>query len=76
MNELRFDGRTVIVTGSGRGVGRSHALLFAQRGARVVVADIGSELDGAGSSSGPADEVVEEIKAAGGEAVAVFASVA
>ncbi len=76
MSELRFDGRTAIITGSGRGVGRSHALLFAQRGARVVVADIGSELDGAGSSSGPADEVVEEIKAAGGEAVAVFASVA
>ena len=76
MSELRFDGRTVIVTGAGRGVGRSHALLFAKRGARVVVADIGSELDGAGSSSGPADDVVAEIKAAGGEAVAAFASVA
>ena len=76
MNELRFDGRTVIVTGAGRGVGRSHALLFASRGARVVVADIGAELDGAGSSSGPADDVVAEIKAAGGEAVACFASVA
>ena len=76
MSELRFDGRTVIVTGAGRGVGRSHALLFAQRGASVVVADIGSELDGAGSSSGPADDVVAEIKAAGGEAVAAFASVA
>jgi len=76
MSELRFDGRTVIVTGAGRGVGRSHALRFAERGARVVVADIGSELDGAGSSSGPADDVVEEIRAAGGEAVACFASVA
>ena len=76
MTELRFDGRTVIITGAGRGVGRSHALLFAQRGARVVVADIGSALDGAGSSSGPADEVVAEINAAGGEAVVAFASVA
>src|SRR5262245_13767273 len=76
MTELRFDGRTVIVTGAGRGVGRSHALSFASRGARVVVADLGGALDGSGSSSDPADEVVKEIEAAGGEAVACYASVA
>jgi NAD(P)-dependent dehydrogenase (short-subunit alcohol dehydrogenase family) len=76
MTELRFDGRAVIVTGAGRGVGRSHALLFAARGARVVVADLGGNLDGSGGSNGPADEVVKEIEAAGGEAVACYASVA
>jgi NAD(P)-dependent dehydrogenase (short-subunit alcohol dehydrogenase family) len=76
MSELRFDGRAVIVTGAGRGVGRSHALLFAARGARVVVADLGGDLDGSGASNGPADEVVKEIEAAGGEAVACYASVA
>jgi len=76
MSELRFDGRSVIVTGAGRGVGHSHALLLASRGAKVVVADLGGELDGSGSSSDPAQEVVKEIEAAGGEAVACHASVA
>ena len=76
MSELRFDGRSVIVTGAGRGVGRSYALLLASRGAQVVVADLGGELDGSGSSSGPANEVVKEIEAAGGKAVACHESVA
>jgi NAD(P)-dependent dehydrogenase (short-subunit alcohol dehydrogenase family) len=76
MGELRFDGRAVIVTGAGRGIGRSHALLLGAKGARVVVADVGAGIDGAGSSSSPADEVVAEIREAGGEAVPSYASVA
>jgi NAD(P)-dependent dehydrogenase (short-subunit alcohol dehydrogenase family) len=64
------EGRVAIVTGAGRGLGREHALALARQGARVVVNDIGAELDGTGSSSGPAGEVVDKIRADGGEALA------
>ncbi|MGV9799210.1 SDR family NAD(P)-dependent oxidoreductase [Mycobacterium sp. NPDC003449] len=62
--------KTIIVTGAGRGIGREHALLFAAEGANVVVNDLGGEQDGAGASTGPAHDVVEEIRAAGGSAIA------
>ena len=75
MSDLRFDNRVAIVTGAGNGLGRSHALLLASRGAKVVVNDLGGGATGAGKSSAAADKVVEEIKAAGGEAVANYDSV-
>lgn len=76
MSELRFDDRVAVVTGAGRGLGRSYALLLASRGAKVVVNDTGASLTGDGTDTSPADEVVREIEAAGGEAVACTESVA
>jgi NAD(P)-dependent dehydrogenase (short-subunit alcohol dehydrogenase family) len=64
------DGRVAIVTGAGRGIGREHALLLSAQGAKVVVNDLGGSMDGSGSDTGPAQQVVDEIVAAGGEAVA------
>ncbi|HEY5147072.1 MAG TPA: SDR family NAD(P)-dependent oxidoreductase, partial [Polyangiaceae bacterium] len=75
MPDLRFDNRVAIVTGAGNGLGRSHALLLAAHGARVVVNDLGGGHTGGGKSSAAADKVVEEIKAAGGDAVANYDSV-
>ncbi len=73
--ELRFDGKVVVITGAGNGLGRSHALEFARRGAKVVVNDLGGSHTGDGKSSSAADKVVEEIKAAGGEAAPNYDSV-
>jgi NAD(P)-dependent dehydrogenase (short-subunit alcohol dehydrogenase family) len=64
------EGRVCIVTGAGRGIGREHSLMLAEQGAKLVVNDLGGEMDGSGKSTGPAHDVVEEIKAMGGEAVA------
>jgi 3-hydroxyacyl-CoA dehydrogenase/3a,7a,12a-trihydroxy-5b-cholest-24-enoyl-CoA hydratase len=74
-SELRFDGRVAVVTGAGGGLGRSHALLLASRGAKVVVNDLGGSFTGDGKSSSAADKVVAEIKEMGGEAVANYDSV-
>ncbi|HUO47302.1 MAG TPA: SDR family oxidoreductase [Acidimicrobiales bacterium] len=64
-----LDGRVAIITGAGRGIGREHALLFASEGAKVVVNDLGGAVDGSGDDRSPAEQVVEEIRAMGGEAV-------
>jgi NAD(P)-dependent dehydrogenase (short-subunit alcohol dehydrogenase family) len=76
MAELRFDGRVAVITGGGRGLGRSYALLLASRGAQVVVDDPGGSLQGEGVDAGPAEAVAKEIRALGGRAVACTASVA
>jgi len=75
VSQIRFDERVAIITGAGGGLGRSHALLLASRGAKVVVNDLGGSVDGSGGGTSAADAVVEEIKAAGGEAIANYASV-
>jgi NAD(P)-dependent dehydrogenase (short-subunit alcohol dehydrogenase family) len=76
MDRISFEGRAVIVTGAGGGLGRSYALELARRGARVLVNDLGGALDGSGASRAPAERVVAEIRAAGGSAAACHESVA
>src|SRR5438477_5520153 len=76
MADLGFDGKVAIITGAGGGLGRSHALELAKRGALIVVNDLGGSVDGQGGSHTAAQQVVDEIKAAGGEAVPSYDSVA
>ena len=75
MSDIRFDGKVAIITGAGNGLGRSHALELASRGAKIVVNDLGGARDGTGGSLGPAETVVKEITDAGGEAIANGANV-
>lgn len=72
---LRFDGKVAIVTGAGGGLGKTYALELAKRGCKVVVNDLGGDRHGTSSSSSMADKVVQEIKSAGGQAVANYDSV-
>ena len=76
MTALGYDGKVAIITGAGGGLGRQHALLMAKRGALIVVNDLGGSVDGTGANASAAQKVVDEIKAAGGEAVADHNSVA
>ena len=76
MNDIRFDNKVAVITGAGNGLGKSHALFIASRGAKVVVNDLGGTVAGTGGSRAVADAVVEEIRAAGGEAVANYDTVA
>ena len=76
MNDIRFDNKVAVITGAGNGLGKSHALFLASRGAQVVVNDLGGTVAGTGGSRAVADAVVEEITAAGGEAVANYDTVA
>lgn len=76
MSTLRFDERVAVITGAGRGLGREYALLLASKGAKVVVNDPGGSLSGDGADTAPAQQVVDEITTAGGEAIAVTDSVA
>lgn len=75
MSQLRFDGKVAVITGAGGGLGRAYALLFASRGAKVVVNDLGGSTTGEGASTRAADKVVDEIKKMGGTAVANYDSV-
>lgn len=70
MDEMRYDGRVAVITGAGRGLGKAYALLLAERGAKVVVNDVGSAIRGDSPDTGIAQQVVDEITAAGGEAIA------
>ena len=76
MNDIRFDNKVSVITGAGNGLGKSHALFLASRGAKVVVNDLGGTVAGTGGSRAVADAVVEEITASGGEAVANYDTVA
>jgi NAD(P)-dependent dehydrogenase (short-subunit alcohol dehydrogenase family) len=76
MKELRFDQNVAVITGAGRGLGRAYALLLASLGAKIVVNDPGVSLKGEGTDAGPAEQVAQEIRAAGGDAIACTASVA
>ncbi|MFN8602364.1 MAG: SDR family oxidoreductase [Candidatus Binatia bacterium] len=75
MSDIRYDGRVAVITGAGGGLGKTYALEMARRGAKVVVNDLGGKSDGTGAGHSMADQVVEEIKKAGGEAVANYDSV-